>query len=279
MRFKRRYGVNVETILRLIFLLGFTIFYYSTIRTDTVYNYVHPRVIPYIIFAMISFIIISILSIDELFRIRRKDTKMINYIIFLIPLLIAFIIPAKTIIPESISLNIANAEGIPNVKFKDGTSYMKNNTRDEDFDLDISPEIADLYTDIINNRENKFILEGDKISINNDNFIDWLDRIYMNTERYEGKTVEIIGFVLKDWNYKKNEFIIARFMMVCCAADTQAVGFLCDYDKAPELEEGSWIKIKGMIQNKVFNDEEKLILRIESLETVNKPANEFIYPY
>ncbi|MBU5256290.1 TIGR03943 family putative permease subunit [Tissierella praeacuta] len=269
MRIKINHRINLEIILKLVFLFGFTAFYFITIKENTVSNYVHPRIIPYMCFAMISFLFIALFMVSEIFRIRKKNTQIDRYIIFLLPVLTAFILPPKSIVFSSDKLS-----NIKSVDRKISKTYEEN-----EIDKSTSSEIFSIYSDIIDDKESSIYLEDGKIILNEDNFINWIDELYINSDRYEGNTIELIGFVLKNNEFKQNEFVIARSMMVCCAADTQAIGFLCNYDKASQLEEGSWIKINGEI-NIIDNDDDRIpLIDIQSIKGVDKPENEFIYPY
>ncbi|MBU5438589.1 TIGR03943 family protein [Tissierella sp. MSJ-40] len=277
MRSKKRYGINIEVIFRLIFLLGFTTFFYVVIKNRTVQYYVHPRIIPYMKFGIFSFILMSLFFIEELFKTRRKNTRLVNYIFFFIPLFTSFISPPKSINPASISLNNINKNNISSNSFvKDSNIGSEEN---DDIISDLPSDKSVFYNNIANDKKDQLVLQGNVIVIDDDNFIPWLDELYMNMIEYEGEEIEMIGFVLKDSEFKQNEFVIARLMMVCCAADTQAVGFLCNYDKASELKGDSWIKVKGFLKTIELNKEKIPIIEIKDIENIDKPENEFIYPY
>ncbi|MDU5082120.1 TIGR03943 family protein [uncultured Tissierella sp.] len=269
MKLRRFHRINIDIFLRLVFLLGFTVFYLMTIKKNTVTNYVHPRIIPYIGFAIISFIFIILFMVKELFKVRRKNTKIGRYIIFLFPVLTAFIFPPKTMISESAKLNKITSKNIVESK----------TDSEKETEESISSEIFDIYSDILDDEGNTLSLEDGRIILDEDNFIKWIDEIYINVDKYEGKTIELTGFVFRNNEFKQSEFVMGRLMMVCCAADTQVIGFLCNYDKASELEEGSWNKISGILKSIEDNEEKIPLIEIESIEEANRPENEFIYPY
>jgi len=110
-------------------------------------------------------------------------------------------------------------------------------------------------------------------------FVEWIQEIYEHMDKYKGKKIQVVGFVFKDEQFKKNEFVPARMMMVCCAADMQPIGLLCSYAKASELKKDVWVKVSGRIGQGEFEGQKMPMIEVESVEPANKPKNEFVYPY
>lgn len=94
--------INIEAILRLVILLGFAIFFFSIIQSGKVELYVHPRIVPYIKFGIIAMISISLFTIRDIFKPKRK-VNVVPYLFFIIPLFLAFSLPAKSIDSTSMS--------------------------------------------------------------------------------------------------------------------------------------------------------------------------------
>ena len=70
----------------------------------------------------------------------------------------------------------------------------------------------------------------------------------MHMEEYEGYTITITGYVLKDTKaYGENELAVARLAMTCCVADLAPAGILCDYSQAKSLNENSWVNVEGTL--------------------------------
>ena len=122
-----------------------------------------------------------------------------------------------------------------------------------------------------------------KITVSNDDFGIWLSEIYMDMEKYKGYTVVMTGFVFKDPEIlKKDEFVPARLMMSCCAADLAPVGLVCKYDGASELKEESWVTVEGtlsIVQNEYegekYDAPQLTITKITSAEAVE----DYVYLY
>lgn len=67
--------------------------------------------------------------------------------------------------------------------------------------------------------------------------------------------------------------------MSCCTADLQPIGFLCRYNKAPELKPDTWLKVSGTIKTVDYNGEKTPIIIADKVEDAVKPINEYVYPF
>lgn len=110
----------------------------------------------------------------------------------------------------------------------------------------------------INSASNKVdLVMGDKY------FITQLNEIYLNTEDYLGKVIEIEGFPLSNGQYN----FVARYGPGCCSND--AIAYLeYEYDTYLELiDEKDWIKIVGEIcKGKDENGSEYIYIDASSVE-------------
>ncbi len=99
-----------------------------------------------------------------------------------------------------------------------------------------------------------------------------------NLGRYLGKTVRFVAMVLKPKDFPKNYFVPGRMAMTCCADDMAFLGFACEYDKADELTEKSWVEITATV-DKEYRAEYKgegPVLRAVSVTTAKKPKDDII---
>ena len=76
------------------------------------------------------------------------------------------------------------------------------------------------------------LMKGNTIVMTDESFIPWIEELYGNLSKYEGKKIEVVGFVFKDKEFGQSNFVPARLTMNCCAADMQPVGILCEYQRA-----------------------------------------------
>ena len=90
--------------------------------------------------------------------------------------------------------------------------------------------------------------------------------------RYEGKTVEFTGMVLKSPEFPKNYFVPGRMAMTCCEADMTFIGYVCKSKEARKLETKQWVHVKAKVAYEFWQDygEKGPVLYAESVE----PAEE-----
>lgn len=99
-----------------------------------------------------------------------------------------------------------------------------------------------------------------------------------NLGRYLGKTVRFVAMVLKPKDFPKNYFVPGRMAMTCCADDMAFLGFACEYDKADELTEKSWVELTATV-DKEYRAEYKgegPVLRAVSVTAAKKPKDDII---
>lgn len=91
--------------------------------------------------------------------------------------------------------------------------------------------------------------ENRRIVIDNASFYTWISEIYVNMEHYVGYTVRMTGYVYYDTQYMNtNEFVPARLVMTCCAADLTPAGIICTYEGASSLTPESWVTVEGVLK-------------------------------
>ena len=104
-----------------------------------------------------------------------------------------------------------------------------------------------------------------------------LKQVYEDVDTYVGQSINFTGYVYKLYDLKDSEFVLARDMIINSDSQTVVVGFLCSYDKAKELKEGSWVNITGKIIKGYYHNEIPVI-DINKIEGTTKPEEEYVYP-
>lgn len=74
--------------------------------------------------------------------------------------------------------------------------------------------------------------------------LDFVDRAVNDPERPYTEPVTLVGFVVAD-PAVPDGFVVARFVMSCCAADAQALGFTAVTD-APMPAPDTWVEVVGL---------------------------------
>lgn len=138
--------------------------------------------------------------------------------------------------------------------------------------------IVGAYMLFTSNSENELNEINDEIPTNeiaeltSENYTNILQAVHKNIDTYIGQKISFTGYVYKAEGFSDNQFVLARDMDIG-NNQTLIVGFLCNYEKAKDLEPKSWVKITGEITKGEYNGSSIPIINIISLENSSKPAS------
>lgn len=267
--------LNTTIALKIVLLFGFAAFFCLTIFTGSVRLYVHPRIIPFMLFAVAAMLIIAILLSRNLFS-PEQTGSFWPLLFFVLPLLMALAIPAKPfdsgsgttgsvqLISNTAAVNTAN----PDSSAPPSASEAPSTATDISQTL---PQVEMLKPDIT--------LQDGVLVLTSENFYGSLCDVYDHLGAYKGTPISLVGYVFKDSSFAPNQFVPARLLMVCCAADMQPTGLLCLYDGAPQLEANSWVHVDGVIDETSFEGETIPCIKAKSVTPTEAPAEAYVYPY
>jgi putative membrane protein len=198
-------------------------------------------------YAAFSFVIFGELAVVQLFKIFTVTTRVRfkkGYILFFITLIVGIFIA-----PGGLTSEISNKKGVTLVT----SSSIEN--------------IAE------HSHDEKQRIEGDEIIFNEKNYIHYLEDLGNNLDKHIGKRIKITGFVLKQEGMARNEFIITRMLISCCAADSQVLGIVARWDKAETLSKDEWITVEGI----VGSSDKHAVIQAAKVSKSQKPNNQYIY--
>ncbi|EKQ57225.1 MULTISPECIES: TIGR03943 family protein [unclassified Clostridium] len=258
--------LNSDIIIKILILLCFVVFYFRIIRNNEIIMYVHPRIIPFAIFGMVAMFMVAIFLITDSYHIKKKKMRYKNYVIFIIPLIMIFFMQSASANSSIKTDDInTNSNALSNIYLTYDNS--KVDSSDQKTESDGQDEDDNLY------RKNNVI------EVDANNFLHSINKLIEKADKYEGKEIEITGFVYKDKKLKDNEFIIGRFVMACCAADLQVVGIKCDSNNLETYDKDTWIKIKGKLKTETVNYAVKSVIVVEHIEKDPNPNTQYLYPF
>jgi len=274
--------LNADIMLKIVILFAISGFYFKIIISNEILLYVHPRILPFIIFAMIFMFIIALFLVTESLYKRKKKVRFKSYVIFIIPLIMIFFMESATAKSEikSNDINIPTSSNTIS-----NNSNNRSATGDQEKSIINNGAEFELYSGKTESDgggtvdKKELDIKDNVINVNSKNFVFSLDEILGNPDKYEGKEIEITGFVYKDKNLKESEFIIGRFMMVCCAADLQIAGIRCESNNKELYNNDTWIKLKGKIKKDVFEGAVEPIIMVEQVEKDSNPDTSYVYPF
>ena len=88
--------------------------------------------------------------------------------------------------------------------------------------------------------------------------------------------LDVVTLEFRPPPYTDNQFVLARDMVI----DSQAyvVGFLSEYDKIRDFEDGTWVEIIGTITKGNYHKKDIPIIKVKELKIIEKPQDEFVSP-
>lgn len=243
---KAEHSFPLDVVLKILLLLGFSTFFLYAVFSGAYVKYVHPRILPYMVFTAAVMILTSILMFTDVLKSKKSDKNSWGLIFFVIPLILAFSIPSTTL--SSQSQVISNVQISNNASTDNNSSESKTATKE-------------------------------KIIMTDRNYYSNLYNFFSTPEAYVGQTVELVGFVYVDDSLAENQFVIARYIMTCCAADMSLCGMVCNYDQSSSLKSDTWVKVTGTLCTQEFNGKKEPCIQVVGIEETKAPAQEYIYPY
>lgn len=113
--------------------------------------------------------------------------------------------------------------------------------------------------------------------VNSQNYTNVLKAVHDNIDNYIGVKLNFTGYVYRLLDFNDNQFVLARNMVISSDFQTVVVGFLCDYEKAKDLEDDTWIEVSGEIVKGDYHGDMP-ILKIIDIKKADKPNDELVYP-
>ena len=129
-----------------------------------------------------------------------------------------------------------------------------------------------IFTDNSITNSNENIAE---ISANN--YTNILKSVHDDLDTYVGQNIKFSGYVYRISDFSKNEFVLARDMLINGNSQSLVVGFLCDCKEAEKYPDKTWVEITGTITKGNYHGEIP-ILKITQIEKIEKPSDEFVFP-
>lgn len=122
------------------------------------------------------------------------------------------------------------------------------------------------------------------IAPQNRTILDWVSVFATadTPETLNGQPADVVGFVYRDASLLRqpDQFMVARFVMSCCAADAQAIGLVVQWDDAATLREDRWVRVRGTIAIGEFDGAlvPIIIADDQGVEAIDQPQNPYLYP-
>lgn len=106
-----------------------------------------------------------------------------------------------------------------------------------------------------------------------ENFTQILKTVHNDIDGNIGKTIKLSGFVFTLPDFKEQNFVCGRDMML--GGEEKVVGFLCEYTGNTDIAESEWIEVTGKIIKGYYMGDMPVI-KIDNLNKITAPANTFV---
>ncbi|BAK98658.1 hypothetical protein OBV_14600 [Oscillibacter valericigenes Sjm18-20] len=305
--------INSQACLEFICFSFFAVLLFYLTASRRYLSYVTPKMAPYLYFTSAVMLVWAVSKFPGIFRPQHR-TRAAHCLILVIPILF-LLLPHSSVITSGMSSgylggsSLTNASGntsSASVKAYEAAAPQSNSsvTSDSSVNADTSNEDMSVSSapaamssdngadtaggsgtdgqqgDSIKKQYGLKLSEDGSINVSDDLFYPWMSEIYSNLKQYDGTTITIKGFVYKDSEtMKSNEFAPARLLMWCCSADLSPCGIICEYDKASELEEDTWVEVTGVIHIGKYQGEDEPQITVAHISSADKPKEEYVYPW
>ncbi|MFN6529465.1 TIGR03943 family putative permease subunit [Nostoc sp. ChiSLP03a] len=215
---------------------------------------IHPNYFWLVIVTGISFIIIGLFKMQELWQRRRHDVTPNTQHISLFPpgwgstLLLTTAILGFIVTPQVFASDKALQRGV--------TTDLLGSTRvkPQAFRVTVRPEERSL--------------------------VDWVRtvNVYPEPDTYTGQKVKVQGFVIHPPDIGKEYLFLARFVLSCCAADAYPVGLPVKLQNNQELYSAdTWLEVEGQMVTENLAGKRQLTIAATSLKKIPQPQNPYSY--
>ena len=117
------------------------------------------------------------------------------------------------------------------------------------------------------------------IDIEDEDFGIWFIDARERMDIYTGKIFRFRVQVLKNSQMDKSEFAATRRAMTCCEDDIVNIGFITEYDGAPELEDKDWVMLTARFKSDThpaYNGQKGPVLEAVCVEPAGEPEQEVV---
>ncbi|MCM3364765.1 TIGR03943 family putative permease subunit [Niallia sp. MER TA 168] len=235
-----------------IVLIGFSLLIFKLLVTGDVTRLVEPNMVPFL------YITMFLLFFLGFFRLLNSNLKgadcdcdvcdenaslmnlALSYFIFFSPLFLFFTLQDMSF----------NKSILPNVQYEHGQTSS------------VSQAISEA--------------EEDMMIIDDDNYLQSMDRINSNLDNMIGKEITITGFIHRQESFTDKEAVIARYVMTHCIADLGIYGYLIEGDVGG-LQSDQWFSLKGKLDKKEYEGQVIPVIKMDKAEKTVAPEEDYLY--
>lgn len=255
---KKKFDIN--NFVWFLILLGLFFYFCRLIQTREVVYFINPKMYKYVYIGATAMGIMTVYQLFSIYTYNPSTKLKAGNIMFVIPLVLGLMVN-----PRGLNADAVENRGVEAL-LKGNISAFSYNTKK-----------------MLTSERMRYIKDNEVI-ISNDNYYRLMEDIYENLDLYIGKSITVTGFVYREDNFPKGQFLAGRMLMNCCAADAQVLGFMCKSDTITDIDKEKWVMVTGTIevgekpQNHAEGEGKFPVIKVENISMQEEPVNKYIYP-
>ena len=112
-----------------------------------------------------------------------------------------------------------------------------------------------------------------------ENYTNILQAVHDDLDSYIGMKIKFTGYIYRVIDFKEDEFVLARDMLINKeGTQSVVVGFLSKYKDASNFKDTTWVELIGVIERGKYHNEEIPIIKVTDLKQITAPENAFVMP-
>jgi len=270
--------------------------------------YINPRFVVFTWIGIIGLAIMAVIGLNPLFAEKQslidsqnktepKKQKTNMVVVFLLPLIVAFLGLSATVILPMYFLVIVigltrltkfhtDQNGQPQLSEISGAALILLAIP---LILGVIVPARPLSTSSLNTRGMSLSapvsigqqsIQTMEIAPDDRTVLDWIKIINYEQDLspYLGKSANVIGFVYHDPRLKTDQFMVGRFVITCCAADAFAIGMAVDWPDSANLVDNSWVNVKGTVDVLTIDGQKVPVIHAQAVNPIQAPEQPYLYP-
>jgi uncharacterized repeat protein (TIGR03943 family) len=222
--------------------LGYGAYLLYAFSTGSLYFYIHPiYVVPTLVSGLVLLALTAMAGWTSAPADGHHRRSPIALVIFALPVAVGFLVPA-----QPLSISAASQRGVEVASL----GGLEGPPR---FDVSRPPEA---YT-----------------------IKDWVKAFHVDPEpaRHAGKPVRVTGFVYREDRLPADWFLVARFVVKCCAVDAQPVGLPVRGSGGAPPERGRWVSVEGRWDVADVGGQRRAVIAATTVVPVERPDQPYLY--
>jgi uncharacterized repeat protein (TIGR03943 family) len=276
---KPEFRMGIHYLLRGLFFGAFSLYTLHLVRTDAISLYIAPKMEIIVKLAAIVFAVVAVYLIYGSLRYFQGNSiycdcehhhqkplwrHTIAYALFLAPLFFGYFVPDTVMgshLIDKKGISLYSSEAIAEQQPSEGGLFFAQ----------------DPYVKQYSQLAQTLFLQ-ETILVEEDKFLEISTAIDLFKKPFQGKTIQIEGFVYVQEGMNNSQFVVARLAMECCSADATPYGFLVEWPEAREFYTDSWVRVIGNIGSTMYEGTDVITIQATAVERIEMPETPYVYP-